>query len=145
MSLIASALAAASTLATVTYAEQIWTSHSDYKACEKNDHANVNAEFCTEKFYTVSESLMTGNEVADVCADNGGFPWCPESEDESINVYANLAVLEYTMPDGKLDIAKWALEGISKWTGVELDPAFNGMSKVISNYSALDKFRKKLN
>lgn len=63
-----------------------------------------------------------------------GFPWCPESEEESINVYANLAVLEYTRPDGNLDIVKWAAEGISKWTGVQLDPAFNGMSKQISNY-----------
>ena len=140
MKLIASALAAASALATVTYAEEIWTSHSDYQAC-----ANVmlGAELCTEKFYTVTPGLVLGSQVAETCASLNAFPWCPESEEESINVFANLAVLDYTKPDGNLDIVQWAAEGISKWTGVQLDPAFNGMSKQISNYSALDKFRKK--
>jgi hypothetical protein len=131
MKLVASALVAASALVTiVTASEQVWTSHPNYQAC-----ATVGlAELCTEKFYTVSDFIVSGEEVADTCADQGAFPWCPESEEESIEVYANLAVLEYTNDQGNLDITRWALEGISKWTGVEIDPAFNGFTKVISNY-----------
>ena len=156
MKLIASALAAASAFAFVPYAEgglkvpsadgrvyeqhgmRLWTSHSNFQAC-KND-------VCTEKFYTVTDRYrdeqVDGDKVADICASIGAFPWCPESEEESIAVYANMALLEYTEPhNGRFDPDRWMMEGISKWIGVEVDPAFNG-SDVISNYSALEKLRK---
>jgi len=112
--------------------EQVWTSHSNYQACA--NLPGLAAEFCAEKFFTVSNSLVFGEDVADTCASLNAFPWCPESEEESIEVYANLAVLEYTTDQGNLDVARWALEGISKWTGVTIDPMFNGQTKVISNY-----------
>merc|ERR1740128_961089 len=131
MKLVASAFVAASALATiVTASEQIWTSHANYQAC-----ASVgNAEICTEKFYTVSQVTVFGEEVAESCANIGAFPWCPESEEESVEVYANLAVLEYTNDQGNLDVVRWATDGISSWTGVEIAPEFNGISKVIENY-----------
>jgi len=132
MKLVASAFVAASALATiVTASEQIWTSHANYQACMD---IIPGTEWCIEKFYTVSQVTVFGEEVSDICTQQGAFPWCPESEEESIEVYANLAVLEYTNDQGNLDITRWAMEGISKWTGVEIDPAFNGMTKEISNY-----------
>jgi len=110
---------------------QVWTSHPNYEAC-----ANPfgSGEVCQRKFYTVTETLVTGDEVEEACAQLNAYPWCPEGEEESKEVYANMAILEYTNAQGNLDLTKWATDGISKWTGVTLDPNFNGMSKEIDNY-----------
>jgi len=110
---------------------QVWTSHPNYEACANPFGFG---EVCQRKFYTVTETLVMGDEAEEACAQLNAYPWCPESEEESTEVYANMAILEYTTAQGNLDIGKWAGEGISKWTGVTLDPNFNGMSKEIGNY-----------
>merc|ERR1712071_688762 len=135
MKLVASALAAASLAFTSVTSSQVWTSHSNYQACTNwNMGVGMGGELCTEKFFTVTNELVFGEEVAESCANIGAFPWCPESEEESVEVYANLAVLEYTNDQGNLDVVRWATDGISSWTGVEIAPEFNGISKVIENY-----------
>jgi len=144
MKLVASALAAASLAFTSTVTSSVWTSNSNYQACghETTDIWGVGygAELCTEKFFTITNEMVFGEEVAEACANMGAFPWCPESEDESVNVYANLAVLEYTDDQGNLDVRNWATEGISSWTGVQVD-LLSFVTKDIDNYVCPTKLK----
>ena len=122
-----------------------WTSHSNYQACTLDQLGTWNhtVRLCKEKFYTVSYQRVLGEEIAETCANINAFPWCPESEEESIHVYANLVDFRgFSVSDTSgWDYTQWETEGGGLWTGVELHQDFvhttnfNDLRR-ISNYSA---------
>jgi len=129
---------------------QVWTSHPNYEACTTHFFERV----CKKKFYTVTETPVMGNEVAGACAQLNAYPWCPESEEESTQVYTNMAILEHANAQSNLDIGEWLAEqvlanGVSRWTGVSLapwvvpwiDPNFESMSKKIGDYVCLNPLK----
>ena len=130
-----------------------WTSHSNYQACTRVQLGTRNhtVRLCKEKFYTVSYQRVLGEEIAETCANINAFPWCPESEKESIDVYANLVDFRgFSVSDTSgWDYTQWETEGGGLWTGVELHQDFvhttnfNDLRR-ISNYSASERLKKKV-
>jgi len=130
---------ASAALLSAANAVQVWTSHPSYEACASISNG---PEICQRKFYTVTEHpLVEGWEAEHACADLDAYPWCPESHDESVEVYANMALFEYRNEQGHLDIGKWAADGISKWTGVQVDPNFNAHTKEMANHICVKPLR----
>jgi len=132
-------LAASAALLSAANAVQVWTSHSNYEACASISHG---PEICQRKFYTVTEHpLVEGWEAEQACNDLGAYPWCPESQEEIEEVYANMALLEYSNSQGHLDIGKWLADGVSKFTGIQINAHYNAATKEISNHVCTNELR----
>jgi len=125
-------LASTLLLAGNAFAAQKWAKHKDYQACfSLNGDQN-----CQDKYYTLAPTVVTGEKVKEACTNINAYPWCPESEQETKMVYANLMMLNYGEQDqiGEEGVKAWIADKLGQWTGITLDPKFDGVSKEISNY-----------